>query len=63
MLRCIWLNQFVYFHCTRRWIVVDEVCLVALIWEDGLERICRMRSSLMWRDLKGWNWKLRNNLC
>jgi len=29
-------------------IVVDEVCLVALIWKDGLERICKIGSSLMW---------------
>ena len=63
VLHCVWLNQFVWFHCTRGWIVVDEVCLVALIWEDELERICKMGSLLTWRDLKGWNWKLWNSPC
>jgi len=42
---------------------VDEGCLVDQIWEDGSGEICRIGSSLILRDLKGWNWKLWNSPC
>jgi len=32
---------------------MDDVCLVVLIWEDGLKRICRMKSCSckeIWKD-------------
>jgi len=29
-LHCVCLNQFVLMYCSKGWIVVDEVCLIAL---------------------------------
>ena len=48
---CVWLNEFVWLYSIRGWIVVNEVYLVALIWEDRSERIDTMRSSIMWRNI------------
>jgi len=28
-----------------------------------VKRFEGMKLKIMWRDLKGWNWKLRNNPC
>jgi len=33
---------------------VGEGCLVDLIWEDGSGEICRIGSSLIWRDVEGF---------
>ena len=37
----------------KRMDLVDEGCLVDLIWKDGSGKICRMTFSFMSRDLKG----------
>ena len=62
-LRFVWLDWFEGIYCSRGWIWVDKGCLVDLILKDGLGEICSIGSSLIWRDLKGWNWKLWNSPC
>jgi len=49
-----WLDWFERIYCSRRWIWEDEGYLVDLSWEDGWGEICRIRSSLIWWDLQGF---------
>ena len=40
------MNQFGWFHYKRKWMLVNEICLVEQIWDNGLMKICEMGSSL-----------------